>query len=167
MPSLALKDEGRLDEAIAPYEHALALKSDNPIALCNLGGAFGSKGQSDKAIAAYRQAIDLRPQHAETHANLGKTLLRNGPLDDAIEAFRKAIVLCPGSAQLHNGLGSALRDKGRLGEATQSSRFCHRAQFLNFPNSSEPPHALYLFGCMAGHGKRQHDHAASGNGLYQ
>ena len=70
----ALKDQGRLDEAIAAYNRAIALKPDYAEAHNNLGIALKDQGRLDEAIAAYHRAIALKPDHAEAHNNLGIAL---------------------------------------------------------------------------------------------
>ena len=71
---LALYEQGRLDEAIAAYNRAIALRPDLAGVQNNLGVALRDQGRPDEAIAAYRRAIALKPDHAEAHNNLGNAL---------------------------------------------------------------------------------------------
>ena len=68
---IALRDQGKLDEAIAEYRKAIRLKPDLAEAHHNLGIALASQGKLDEAIAEYRKAIRLKPDVAEAHINLG------------------------------------------------------------------------------------------------
>ncbi|MFO0842107.1 MAG: tetratricopeptide repeat protein [Gemmataceae bacterium] len=63
---VALRDKGRLDEAIACHRRAIAL--DPKCAGLNLGVALQGKGQLDEAIACQRQAIEADPKSARPTA---------------------------------------------------------------------------------------------------
>ena len=60
------------------FTHALAVTSNNDVALNNLGIIFLDKGQLDDAISKLQAAIDLRPENAPAHDNLAKALLQKG-----------------------------------------------------------------------------------------
>jgi hypothetical protein len=66
----ALKDKGRLDEAIAEYHEALRLKQDYPEAHNNLGFTLAKKGQLGEAIAQYQEALRVRPDFVGARNNL-------------------------------------------------------------------------------------------------
>ena len=61
----ALKDQGKLDEAIAAYNKALSIKPDYADAYNNMGNALQDQGKLDEAIAAYNKALSLKPDYAE------------------------------------------------------------------------------------------------------
>jgi len=67
----ALKELGRLDEAIACYNQAIALKPDFAEAHSNLGNVLKELGRLDEALTSYNQAIALKPDFAEVYINLG------------------------------------------------------------------------------------------------
>ena len=54
--AIALKDQGKLDEAVACYRRALELKPDYAEAHSNLGNALKDQGKLDEAVACYRRA---------------------------------------------------------------------------------------------------------------
>jgi Flp pilus assembly protein TadD len=118
----ALKDKGRVDEAIAEHRQAIALDPKYALAHNNLGVALQAKGRLGEAIAEYRQAIALDPRYAPAHNNLGVALQAKGRLGEAIAECQKAIALDPRYAPAHNNLGVALAAKGRLGEAIAEYR---------------------------------------------
>ena len=60
------------------FTHALAVTSNNDVALNNLGIIFLDKGQLDDAISKLQAAIDLRPENGPAHDNLAKALLKKG-----------------------------------------------------------------------------------------
>ena len=74
--AIALKDQGKLDEAVACYRRALELKPDYAEAHNNLGNALKDQGKLDEAVACYRRALELKPDFAEAHNNLGNALRR-------------------------------------------------------------------------------------------
>ena len=76
--------QGKLDQAAARYERALALKPDLVQAQNNLGNIFREQGKLDQAAARFEQAIALRPDLPEMHNNLGNVLRDQGKLDQAV-----------------------------------------------------------------------------------
>ena len=65
-----LKELGRLDEALASYNQAIALKPDFAEAHSNLGNTLKELGRLDEAQASYNQAIALKPDYAIAYWNL-------------------------------------------------------------------------------------------------
>jgi Tfp pilus assembly protein PilF len=130
--NLALFDveRGRLDDAIAHYQRALAIVGDREIhsqisaALLhnNLGLAFSRKGVKDQAAAHYRKAIELRDDFADAHTNLATLLLARGSTAEAIEHYRKAVNLPPEDAASHARLATALHRSGQTAEAMKEYR---------------------------------------------
>jgi predicted TPR repeat methyltransferase len=119
---VALKNAGLIEDSIAEFRAAVALKPDYAEAHKNLGNALYQSARLDEAIAAYRSAIAVQPGFAEAHANLGAALKDSGQLEDAIAACRRATTLAPGSPEAYNHLGNALLAAGRHGEAIAAYR---------------------------------------------
>ena len=76
----ALKDQGKLEEAIEAYNKALAIKPDYVDAYYNMGNALEEKHNLEEAIEAYNKAlasslIMLRPIIIEVLHFLCKRLL--------------------------------------------------------------------------------------------
>ena len=109
--------KGQLDEAIAAFRQAIALKPDYPRAYNNLGAALKEVGQLDAAIAAYQNAIAHDPTLPEAHYNLGNVLHAHERLDEAVDAYRRAIALRPNFPDAHNSLGDALEGQGQIDSA--------------------------------------------------
>lgn len=78
-----LKQQGKLDEAVARYRWALALEPDNADVHYSLGNAFILQSKLDAAAAHYHRAIVLKPNFAEAHNNFGNVLRRQSKLDEA------------------------------------------------------------------------------------
>ena len=56
-----LVQQGKMDEAIASYQTAIALEPDLAIAHNNLGNLLVQQGKMDEAISSYQTALRLRP----------------------------------------------------------------------------------------------------------
>lgn len=114
---LALHRQGRLEEAILNYQHALRLTPNLLEAYQNLGHACHTLLRLDEAMDSYRRALEINPDHAEIHNNLGNVLKEQGELDQAIQHYEQALRIKPQYAMAHSNLGNALRDLGLLDEA--------------------------------------------------
>ena len=117
-----MKDQGKLDEAVACYRRALELKPDFAEAHNNLGDVLKDQGKLDEAVACYRRALELKPDYAEAHNNLGVAFKDQGKLDEAVACYRRALELKPDFAEAHNNLGIAFKDQGKLDEAVACFR---------------------------------------------
>jgi SAM-dependent methyltransferase len=85
------KEQGRLDEAVAQYQQALALKPDFAEAHNNLGTAFQEQGRLDEAVTQYCRALAFNSNHAEAYGNLGKALMDGGDFAQALKAIQRGI----------------------------------------------------------------------------
>ena len=85
----ALKDQGKLDEAVAAYREAIRLEPNHAQAYSGLVLALKAQGKLDEAVAAYREAIRLKPDNAEAHFNLGGVLRAQGDYAGSLAMFRK------------------------------------------------------------------------------
>jgi tetratricopeptide (TPR) repeat protein len=99
------------------FTHALAVTSNNDVALNNLGIIFLDKGQLDKAIANLQAAIDLRPENGPAQDNLAKALLQKGQVAEAMIHYRKFLEIEPENVEARNTIGTALIQQGHVSEA--------------------------------------------------
>jgi len=120
----ALRQAGRLEEAVACYSRALDLLPMSAEVWNNLGNALRDLGSCVEAVEAFRRALQLKPRFAKAHNNLGNALQDLGSTDDAMASYRQALALDPGYAEAHYNLGCALRLQMRTREAEAS---CQRA----------------------------------------
>ncbi len=100
----ALKEQGKLNEAVACYLHTLELQPNLAEAHNNLGNALKEQGKFGEAVACYRRALELTPNLTEAHNNLGSALKDQGRLDEAVVCYRRALELKPDSAEAHSNL---------------------------------------------------------------
>ena len=91
----ALKEQGKLEEAIEAYNKALAIKPDYAEAYNNMGNALKEQGKLEEAIEAYNKALAIKPDYAEAYYNMGNALKEQGKLEEAIEAYNKALAIKP------------------------------------------------------------------------
>ena len=117
---------GQLDGAIAHYEKALKIGSDNrethyhlsrALLHAALGNALAKKGRLDEALDHYRKAVELRDDFADAHSNLASLLARKGETAEAIAHYEKALALPPEDAPSHIALAKLLLELGRQDEA--------------------------------------------------
>jgi len=92
---IALKELGRIDEAIASCHKAITEKPDYANGWNNLGISLLAQGRMEEAAEAYRKAVKLDPGFFESWSNLGVALTAQGFLPDAIDCFEKALAIAP------------------------------------------------------------------------
>ena len=92
---ITLQQLGRLNDAEASYQKAIALKTDYAEAHYNLGITLQRLGRLDDAEVSHKKAIALKPNYAEAQNNLGNTLQEQGRLDEAEASYKQAIELKP------------------------------------------------------------------------
>ncbi len=81
-----LRLAGRMDEALAAYQSALALQP-NLAERTAIWLAYTPQWRRlEQAVLLFQKAIELNPKLVEAHSNLGNSLTDLGHLDDAIAA---------------------------------------------------------------------------------
>ncbi|MFI6037175.1 ATP-binding protein [Streptomyces sp. NPDC051315] len=126
---LALREAGRVEEAIAAHVQALELhhadggRANEASAWNNLGNALQTANRLTEAIEAHTRARDLYhavedPRETSAWSNLGNALSKAGRHAEATRALTHALELCRrdgnrhGEAIILNNLGSAQRVSG-------------------------------------------------------
>ncbi|MFD4605313.1 tetratricopeptide repeat protein [Streptomyces sp. NPDC058464] len=135
---IALRETGRVEEAIEAHSHARDLlravddRHHEASAWGNLGIALREAGRVEEAIDAYTHAGDLfqaagdRHREAMAWNNLGIALRETGRVEGAIEAHTHARDLYQDADDRHreatawNNLGVALQETGRVEEAVEA-----------------------------------------------
>jgi Flp pilus assembly protein TadD len=115
-------NENRFTEAMASFEHVLALRPKDVQAEDNLGLSQRGLGHDDQARTAFQNAIDWQddaPTDAQPYLNLGILLTDQGDPAAAIQQLSKAAALAPQNPKIHEELGRALEARGDL-EAAQA-----------------------------------------------
>jgi tetratricopeptide (TPR) repeat protein len=123
--------QGRLAEATALYEQAVALEPDNVLFYIPLVRLLAIRGRTVEAVRLGQQATGMAPENARAWAVLGMAYDWNGDVPEAIDACKKAIELDPTSAEAYSYLAEAYADAGRWFEATDAAQTALRLDDWN------------------------------------
>ncbi len=121
---LVRRSEGRLDEALAHYERALAIRPAYAEAQNNMAEILMAQDRVPEALPHLAEALRLRPDLVDAHVNLGIASAEAGRPDAATAAFRDALRLAPDNVPALAGLGTALT---RLGQPEEGIRLLAEA----------------------------------------
>ena len=109
--------EGRMEEGLAHYRSALAIKPDLDVLHSDFGTALVRAGRIPEAIGQFREAVSLNPGYAVGHLNLGAALNQAGRPAEAIAECEEALRLQPNYSEANFNLALALQATGRPLEA--------------------------------------------------
>ncbi len=113
----ALKNQGKISEAIKHYTEALRIKPRRAKVHSNLGNALADQGKTSEAIRHYYEALRIKPNYVLAHNNLGNVFASQSKLSEAIKHYIEALRIKPDFAKAHNNLGNALAGQNRISEA--------------------------------------------------
>ena len=116
----ALKEQGKLEEAVEAYKKALAVKPDYADAYYNMGVTVQEQGKLEEAIEAYNKVLAIQPDYADAYYNMGNVLKKQGKLEEAIEAYTKELTINPDYAVAYYNTGIVRHDQGKLEEAIEA-----------------------------------------------
>jgi tetratricopeptide (TPR) repeat protein len=108
---------GRLGEAEAAYQCALAISPGHAAIAHNLGVIAASRGAADCAISYFDQAIAAEPRYASAHFNRAVAQQVLGRSRQAIDGFSRASALEPGHYEAHRALALLWLAQGERGRA--------------------------------------------------
>ena len=112
--------EGRVDEARAHYERAVASGPANAEARNNLGAVLLAYGEPAGSIAQLQEAMRLRPAYAEAHFNLARAYASAGRFAEAVG--EATIAEAQAAAAGKSALARADREQLRLHARSQALR---------------------------------------------
>jgi tetratricopeptide (TPR) repeat protein len=107
-------------EAVAEWEHALALDRNLAYAHALIGTAKTALGRADEAEGHIREALRLSPRDVMAHhwmSSAGTAKLHLGEDDATVSLFRRALDANRNFAFTHLSLAAALARLGRVDEA--------------------------------------------------
>jgi Flp pilus assembly protein TadD len=122
---VAFLENGQVDEAIAHYKKAVAIKPESGDYQYNLGNALARKGNWAEAITCYQAALNTESDSfkaAKIRNNLGAALEKLGRFDEALEQFSRAVELNGNYPEAQCNLGQMLARRGRRDEAVAHLR---------------------------------------------
>jgi protein O-mannosyl-transferase len=110
---LALKHEGRLDEATEQFERAIQLEPNDPGALNNLAIIFSGRGRKIEAVALFQKEISAYPKHINARYNLALLYYELGRFPDAEREYAAIVEGWPdtGEADFARQMLQRIRDR--------------------------------------------------------
>lgn len=112
-----LEAQGRLDEARATFEEAIAADPHHLESRCALGRLLLARGEIEPAIEQLTRAVEINPFHREALVALGLARLEAGEPALALGPMRSARALAPKDPVVAAALAMALVANGKAGEA--------------------------------------------------
>ncbi len=117
--------KGEFALAVADYDKALEIKSDDAVILAGRGRSYLNLRSYDKALADYDKVVELSPKDASAYFFRGLTYERAGKREKALEDYRKALEIDPsdemakGSVDRFEAEAAKVREAARLAEAAK------------------------------------------------
>lgn len=117
----ALLRLNRFAEALARFDHALALKPDFAEAHSKRGEALQALGRHKEAVVACNRSLRYRPGHAETMNNRAAALIDLGRPAEALTSLDEVLALSPTYIEALNNRATALNALKRHAEALNAA----------------------------------------------
>jgi len=92
----AFHAQGRIDDAVEAYRHAIELDEKDVWSMNNLALLFLEQKRAEDAMPLLLKAVDLRKDVAAFHNNLGMAFEHTRRFKDAAEAYNDALSADPG-----------------------------------------------------------------------
>jgi tetratricopeptide (TPR) repeat protein len=119
---------GRLPDAVALNERAVATYPHSATAWQRLGIARIEEGRRDAAIDAFRKALEITSGSSETHFQMGAVFFEQGDVAAAEESFRRSIEIRPNYAPAHYNVGLCLLRRNEVAGAIEAFRTAIRLE---------------------------------------
>ena len=119
---IALRDQGRLDEARAELEAVVAKQPQHADALNALGCIYQRFERMDDAERCFRDALARNPAFPDALTNLGNVLASRKCWAEAVDYYRRALAAAPAHHGVAFNLGNTLVELGRFEEAISAYR---------------------------------------------
>lgn len=145
-----LAQEGRLHEALACYDRALASSPKNDVILNNKAIALISLGRYEESLECSKKAITINPYEVGVWINKGFALEKLGRNMEAIDALEQAVAINPYNAYARALLGIIYQNLEMDEKAEAQNR---KLQELVFPREYAGFYfatAAFLLGLLLG-----------------
>lgn len=119
-----LIQQGRIEEAGAESERALAIDPRHQTALFTLAGVREKQGRLPEAIDCYRRILAQRPTDSQSEFLLGALLLRTGRTIEGRELLQDAMTRTPAYIESSRRIARAISAQGRPEEALPYLEAC-------------------------------------------
>jgi predicted O-linked N-acetylglucosamine transferase (SPINDLY family) len=130
---VALKNSGRLDQAITKFKEALQLKPEDAIAWYNLGNTYLSCNKYQNATECYEKSLSIRPQYVDALLNLGKTFTETNELEKGVKILTQALQISPKNAMV----ACSLAEAHQRGSQTEAAIRYYKLATEHAPSYSE------------------------------
>jgi len=117
--AIALRQSGRMDDALIRLRRATKRRPAYPAAFHELGFLLFSSGRVEEAIAVIAQGLELAPRMPELSILLGGIHHARRDRAKAKAAYAQALAVAPEHAGGHYGMGVVLFDEGEFLLAAQ------------------------------------------------
>jgi predicted O-linked N-acetylglucosamine transferase (SPINDLY family) len=144
---MALIGLGRFDEAVAPFNRALAARPQLVLALTGRAAAFRGLGRTQQSLADYDAVVRIDPGNPDVWCGRGALLHKLGRIEEALESFNRALALWPDFAEALQNRGALLWDDKRDFPAALAD--LERAMALDPGRPDLPENLLHLKMMMA------------------
>jgi tetratricopeptide (TPR) repeat protein len=120
--ALALRETGRIDEALAWLHRAIERRPAHPRAFQELGNLLRATRRYADAETVLKRGLEVAPTVAELSLALGGVYLDRADSPGAKVAFARALSIAPGNADAMVGFGIALQYEGDFARAAERFR---------------------------------------------
>lgn len=120
----ALRQAGRVDDALSRLRRAIKRQPPNPKAFYELGCALASTKHYDEAADVFARGRDIAPMVPEFSVQLGRVFLERRNFAEAKRAFARALEINSASHDAMSGLALAHQGGGELEMAADYFRRC-------------------------------------------
>ncbi len=134
---------GRVDEAIAGYEHFLKSDPENAQILYRLAQVQLDAGRDDAAAASFRKTLEVEPKTARAEVGLGVVAFHKGNAADAKAALARALEIDAKARWARYNLALIADAEGDTGRALSE----YRAEIESYPDAYK---ALFNLGRLLG-----------------
>lgn len=119
---VALRDQGRREDARKAFLAALEVDAESAATLANLSLLESESARYEEALAHAQAAVEAAPDEPVYRYNLGNLLAHLDRDEEALESLHLAVGLDPEYAQAFNEIGNIYLRLDRLAEAEQAFR---------------------------------------------
>ncbi|WP_299103883.1 tetratricopeptide repeat protein [uncultured Tenacibaculum sp.] len=111
--ALILKEQGKVDEAIAAFKDARASSPKDLNLILNEAQLYVEMGKMDKFGDLMEEAVSLDPENPTLYYNLGVVNYNQARMDEAKKYYEKAIELKPNYGDAYMNLAVVVLDKDK------------------------------------------------------
>lgn len=107
----------KMDEAIAEYQRALALKPELQTVHFAIGNLHWRRGRLEEALPELQQELKVDPNDPHAHYEIGDILFSQNKLVEAEQHFAKALQFAPDMQEAHLAIERIASASGDVGKA--------------------------------------------------